>query len=245
MLAVLAGLLYTADFGSAERNKAWGAAMGRILAIASSKGGGGKTLLCCVLAPGLAARGLQVGVVDGDPNASFSAWYSGYSGPRIRCQAEARDVELVDLAQAWANELDVVLIDTAGFSNLTAAAAMGCADHVLVPAMPDRGSTREAARTVEKVASLAKAARRAIGASVVLSQWRQGGQAEAAALEDLADFGVANILKTAVPDRAAFRKLSFDGRVVGGPLTPIVSALLDELVALAKIGTTVSRGRAA
>ena len=84
----------------------------------------------------------------------FSAWHATYNGPALRCQAEMRDVELVDLAQGWADELDVVVIDTAGFGNLTAAAAMGCADHVLVPCMPDRGSTREAARTVEKVASL-------------------------------------------------------------------------------------------
>jgi chromosome partitioning protein len=217
--------------------------MGRIVAVASSKGGGGKTLLCCVLAPGLAAQGYRVGVVDGDPNTSFSAWHNGYLGPEIRCQAEARDVELVDLAQAWADELDLVLIDTAGFSNLTAAAAMGCADYVLVPAMPDRGSTREAARTIEKVASLAKAARRAIGASVVLSQWRQGGQAEAAALADLADFGIDRIMRTAVPDRAAFRKLSFDGRAISGPLTPLVETLLGELVTLAKISKRARKAR--
>ena len=219
--------------------------MGRIITVASSKGGGGKTLLCCVLAPGLAARGYRVGVVDGDPNASFTAWHAGYAGPEVRCQAEARDVELVDLAQSWAAELDVVLVDTAGFSNLTAAAAMGCADYVLVPAMPDRGSTREAARTIEKTASLAKAARRAIGASVVLSQWRQGGQAEAAALEDLTDFGIGSLMKTPMPDRAAFRKMSFDGRVITGPLAGAVDGLLDELVMLAKLRKRAKKERAA
>lgn len=209
--------------------------MGRIIAIASSKGGGGKTLLACLLAPGMAARGYSVGVVDSDPNGVFSAWHASYNGPTLRCQAEMRDVELVDLAQGWADELDVVVIDTAGFGNLTAAAAMGCADHVLVPCMPDRGSTREAARTVEKVASLAKAARRAIGASIVLSQWRPGGIAEQAALDDLADYGVDSILKTPIPDRAAFRKMSFDGRaIVSGALGLVVDRMIDELAELAK-----------
>lgn len=219
--------------------------MGRILTVASSKGGGGKTLLCCLLAPGLASRNYRVGVIDGDPNTSFSAWHAGYSGPEIRCQAEARDVELVDLAHAWADELDVVVIDTAGFSNLTAAAAMGCADYVLVPAMPDRGSTREAARTIEKVASLARAARRAIPASVVLSQWRQGGQAEEAAVEDLRDYGITSIIRTTVPDRAAFRKMSFDGRMVTGTPAASVSSLLDELEVLAQLGKSVKQIRKA
>lgn len=212
------------------------ARMGRIITVASSKGGNGKTATCCLLAPGLAARGYKVGVLDADPNANFSVWHETYTGPEIRCQAESRDVEVVDLASAWADELDVVIVDTAGFSNLTAAAAMGCADHVLVPVMPDRGSTREASRTLEKVASLARAARRAIPASVVLSQWRAGGQAEAAALEDLKDYGISSIMETPVPERVAFRKMSFDGRAItAAALGPWVDSLLDELVKLAEL----------
>lgn len=208
--------------------------MGRIITVASSKGGNGKTATCCLLAPGLAARGYTVGVVDADPNQSFSEWFATYSGPPIRCEAEARDVQLVDLAQAWADELDIVLVDTAGFSNLSAAAAMGCADYVLVPCMPDRGSTREAAKTILKVASLARAARRAIPASIVLSQWRAGGQAEAAALEDLRDYGVTSVLKTAVPERAAFRKMSFDGRAITtGALGLLIDRMIMELEKLA------------
>lgn len=209
--------------------------MGQIITIASSKGGGGKTVLACILAPGLAARGYTVGVIDADPNSSFSAWHASYSGPPIRCEAEARDVQVVDTAQAWASELNVVVIDTAGFGNLTAAAAMGAADHVLVPCMPDRGSTREAAKTIAKVASLARAARRAIGASVVLSQWRVGGQAEAAALDDLKDYGVESIIATPIPDRAAFRKMSFDGRPISGLLKITVDRVLDKLAKLAEL----------
>ncbi len=213
--------------------------MGRILTIASSKGGNGKTATCCLLAPGLVVRGYRVGVIDSDPNMSFSEWHRTYSGPPIRCQAEARDVQLVDLAQAWADEIDVVIVDTAGFSNLSAAAAMGCADYVLVPCMADRGSTREAAKTVQKVASLARAARRAIPASVVLNQWRAGGQAEAAALDDLADYGVTGILRTPIPERAAFRKMSFDGRAITtGVLGLMVDRLIDELEQLAGLEGT-------
>lgn len=207
--------------------------MGHIITIASSKGGGGKTVLACLLAPAFAARGYAVGVLDADPNGSFIAWHAAYTGPPLRCEAEARDVQVVDTAQAWAAEFDVVIIDTAGFGNLTAAAAMGAADLVLVPCMPDRNSTREASKTVAKVASLAKAARRAIGASVVLSQWRVGGQAEAAALDDLKDYGIESVIQTPIPDRVAFRKMSFDGKPVGGALGLTVDRVIDELAELA------------
>src|ERR1035437_3315376 len=210
--------------------------MGRILTIASSKGGGGKTALACCLAPNLAAHGYTVGVIDADPNGSFAAWHKGYEGPPIRCQAEALDVPVVDLAQAWAAEIDVVIIDTAGFGNLTAAAAMGAADHVLVPYMADRGSTREAAKTVQKAASLAKAARRAIPASVILSQWRPTGVAERAAMEDLLDYGIQSILHTALPERAALRQMSFDSRAItGGIVGHVIDNLIAELVELGAI----------
>ena len=215
--------------------------MGHIITIASSKGGGGKTVLACLLAPAFAARGYTVGVIDADPNGSFVAWHAAYIGPPVRCEAEARDVQVVDTAQAWAAELDVVIIDTAGFGNLTAAAAMGAADLVLVPCMPDRNSTREAAKTIAKVASLARAARRAIGASVVLSQWRAGGQAEAAALEDLKDYGVESVIQTPIPDRVAFRKMSFDGKPVGGALGLVINRTIDELAELAELAEQSER----
>jgi chromosome partitioning protein len=214
--------------------------MGQIITISSSKGGGGKTVLVCCLAPNLAAHGYKVGVIDADPNATFASWHAAYHGPPIRCQAEARDVPVVDLAQGWAVSMDVVIVDTAGFGNLTAAAAMGAADHVLVPCMPDRGSTREAAKTVAKTASLARAARRAIPASVVLSQWRPGGVAEAAALEDLADFGVTSILRTAMPERAAFRRMSFDSKgLISGPIGHTIDAMIADLVKLGALAELV------
>lgn len=210
--------------------------VGRILTIASSKGGGGKTALACCLAPNLAAHGYTVGVIDADPNGSFAAWHSAYEGPAIRCQAEALDVPVVDLAQAWAAELDVVIIDTAGFGNLTAAAAMGAADHVLVPCMADRGSTREAAKTIQKAASLARAARRAIPASIILSQWRLTGVAERAATEDLIDYGIKSILRTALPERAALRQMSFDSKAItGGTIGHVIDTLIAELVELGAI----------
>ena len=67
----------------------------------------------------------------------------------------------------------------------------------------------------------------------MLSQWRTGGVAEQAALEDLADYGVSTILKTPIPDRAAFRKMSFDGRaIVTGVLGMTVDKVIDELAEL-------------
>ena len=221
--------------------------MGRILTVSSSKGGVGKTVLVTCLAPHLVRRGYSVGVVDGDPNAPFATWHSTYQGPAFECAAEAGDIAVVDLAQAWAERLNVVLVDTAGFSNLTAAAAIGCSDWVLVPVMPDRGSTREAAKTLAKAASLARAARRAIEASIILSQWRDGGIAERAALEDLVEFGVSGILRTSLPDRAGLRQMGFDSSgSLAAPLRVVLDSLVDELVEVGALEVPrAGQGRAA
>jgi chromosome partitioning protein len=205
--------------------------MGQILTIATSKGGGGKTTLATCLAANLAAQGYRVAVVDADPNATFSDWHSVYEGPAFLCVAEARHIEVVDVAQAQADTHDVVLVDTAGFGNLTAASAMGAADYVLIPCMPDRGSIREALRTAQQADSLARAARRAIPYRIVLTQWREGGLVERATLDELAELPQ---LAHRLPLLSGFRKASFDGRV---PVTGRIGHEADKLLAeLARLG---------
>jgi hypothetical protein len=66
----------------------------------------------------------------------------------------------------------------------------------------------------------------------VLSQWRSGGVAEAAALEDLADYGVTSILRTPLPERAAFRRMSFDSKgLTSGPIGHTIDSLIADLIA--------------
>ena len=116
-----------------------GVAMGSIVTIAQSKGGAGKTALAAILAPNLAALGYQVAVVDFYGNQSFADWHqNAYDGPAFECASEIDHIRVlpppsVDLAGELAERCDLVIVDTAGFGNLTAASAMGMADFVLIP----------------------------------------------------------------------------------------------------------------
>ena len=187
--------------------------MGSIVTVAQSKGGAGKTTLVSALAPNLATAGYRVAVVDSDRNQSFASWHAqAYEGPPLTCVSEIDHIKVVDLAGEQAERHDVVLVDTAGFENLTAASAIGMADFVLIPCMPDRGSVRETLRTGQQVASLSRAARRAIPHSVVLTRWKQKGLSERAALDSLAEAGLP-ILEQALSDLSDFSKLSFSGTV--------------------------------
>src|SRR4051812_504182 len=209
--------------------------MGRIITVASGKGGTAKSSMTMVLSATLAAIGYRVAVIDADPNACFAQWHSIYEGMPMECTAEVRQDEIVDHAQAKAVEHDVVLIDTAGFGNTTAAFATGTADYVLVPMMPDRASTVEAMRMVKQVRSFAKASRREIPVAVIRARWNQKGLVEKAVLSDLKAAEVP-VLESFFGDFSDFGKLTLSGKVpLSGKVGLQAGKLVDELIGLGAI----------
>jgi chromosome partitioning protein len=214
--------------------------LGSILTTSSSKGGAGKSTLCIVLAVNLATRH-KIAVVDADRNQSFAAWYGhAYEGPTMEVRSEVDHIRVVDLAGELAETHDVVIVDTAGFENLTAASAIGMADHVAIPCMPDRGSVRETLRTAQQVASLAKAARRTIPYSIILTRWKPRGLAERATIESLQEAGHP-MLTQYLTDSADHAKLSFTGFVpISGRVGNEAGRIIDELQAKGAIPTRPS-----
>lgn len=215
--------------------------MGRIITVASGKGGTAKSSLTMVLSATLAATGYRIAVIDADPNACFAQWHRIYEGAPMDCTAEVRQDEIIDLAQAQAADHDVVLIDTAGFGNTTAAFAAGTADYVLVPVMPDRASTVEAMRMVRQVASFAKASRRDIPVAIVRSRWNPKGLVERAVLSDLKASG-APVLESYFADLSDFGKLTLSGKVpISGKLGLQIGKVVDELIGLGAIPAKPAR----
>lgn len=204
--------------------------MGNILTVASGKGGVSKTSTVMILSVNLAFQEHRVAVIDADRNQSFASWHAqAYEGPEFTCRSEVDHIKVVDLAGELADSHDVVLVDTAGFESLTAASAIGMADFVMIPCMPDRGSVREAMRTALQVASLSKAARRTIPYSLLLTRWKPRGLSERAALDSLREEGLT-ILESSLGDLSDFTKLSFSGSVpVSGRVGEQASRLIDEL----------------
>ncbi len=215
--------------------------MGRIITVASSKGGVSKSAIVMVLSGNLAQAGYRVAVVDADPNACYSQWHKLYEGPPIDCSCEIRQEEIVDLAQAKAEEFDVVLIDTAGFGNTTAAFAAGTADLVLIPVMPDRASASEAMRTARQVQAFGKAGNRKIELRIVRSRWNPRGLVERAVLGDLEGARLP-ILNQHFSDLSEFGKLSLSGKVpMTGRAGEQAAHMIAELVALKSVPAQPAR----
>lgn len=215
--------------------------MGRIITVASGKGGCSKTALVTVLSGTLAALDYRIMVIDADPNACFASWHKLYEGAPLDCTCEVRQEEIVDLAQGKATEYDVVVIDTAGFGNTTAAFASGTADFVLVPVMPDRSSAVEAMRMVKQVRSFGRASKREIPLRAVRSRWNPKGLVERAVDADLAEAGVP-VLGQYLSDLSDFGKLSLSGRVpLSGKVSLQTGKIIDELVELGALPARPTR----
>lgn len=201
-----------------------------IITVASSKGGPGKTTLAQIIIGGLAAEDVTVAALDADPTGGLSRWVSRiYEGPAFASHHEPEEARLAHLIHRVAQQVDTVVIDTAGFGNRAATVAMTAADVVLIPMVPGEGDITEAARTIDLVAGVASAARREIPARVVLNRVRsttaltKHALVEAAALPRLA---------SSLSDLVAYGEMGFSGRMPSGKAGAETTALLAELRSL-------------
>jgi chromosome partitioning protein len=218
--------------------------MGSILVIASSKGGAAKTTLTTALAVNLAGMGYSVAVVDADRNQAFVNWHRIADAPPLAVTSCIGHNEIVGHVIAQSERHDVVLVDSAGFENQTATFAMGPADMVLIPCMPDRNSVIEAAKTAKQVQSVSQIARRSIPYRVILSRWNPKGLAESATLEDLEATGLPRINQH-VSDLVAFQKSTYSGDMPRtGNIGRQIGRIIEELRALEALGSRPA-GRAA
>jgi chromosome partitioning protein len=158
--------------------------MPQIIALASSKGGPGKTTLAQILLASLAAEGIDVAAIDADPTGALSRWAKAtYEGPVFASHHETDETQLAHLVSRLGQQHAVVVVDTAGFGNQAAAVAMTAADLVLIPMLPGEADVTEAERTVQRVQGLATASRREIATRVVLNRMQETNLSRHAATE--------------------------------------------------------------
>jgi chromosome partitioning protein len=211
--------------------------MGSVIVVASSKGGCSKTTTVTALAVNLATHGHKVAVCDSDPNQAFMRWYKTGEAPTLSVSTEVDHNEIVGHLLRLGKKHDVVLCDTGGWSNQTQVFAMGAADLVLIPVMPDRNSVVEAIRTAQQVRSVSEIARRDILYRVLMTRWNPKGISERAAIEDL-DTSRLPRLENHIGDLVAFQKSSFSGVMPSkGYIGAVVTRVIGELQSLGAIGS--------
>lgn len=130
----------------------------RVITVASSKGGVGKSTLCISLAGALAHRGDAVHIIDLDENRTVLRWFRQHNValPRLSVSQVPPSDLLAHLKEVTghANPPKVVLIDVAGVYEKALLQAMARSNLVIVPAQPSEPDLHEAMKIIRDLSEL-------------------------------------------------------------------------------------------
>ncbi len=178
------------------------------IAIISQKGGAGKTTLALHLAAAAHDAGRIALIIDTDPQATASQWAAW---------RQDRPPEVIDsppprlaakVAQASGQGAQVIVIDTPPHADSAARAAVEVADLVLIPCRPSAFDLA----AIQTSAKLVQLLRRP--AFVVFSAGSPNAPRVYAEAGELVESYGTPACPVLLPDRAAFRHASAEGRTV-------------------------------
>lgn len=120
--------------------------MSFVIVLATSKGGAGKTTLATCLAAHWHNFGMRVAIIDADPQGSIIKSYNP-AGPMGSISVFSDpEVTVYNTINEKRGNFDIIIVDTGGFSNKTAAMAILDADLVLIPS---KASALDIQRAIE------------------------------------------------------------------------------------------------
>lgn len=145
--------------------------MSRVIAFPNSKGGAGKTTAAFILATELAQRGMDITVIDADPNHPIDKWVKGGGktpGLTVRTN-DNEDSIMTDIDEARETS-DFVIVDLEGSANLSVGYTVSLADLVIVPSQRSTLDATEAAKTIMLVRNQSRIAKRDIRVALLLTR---------------------------------------------------------------------------
>lgn len=140
-----------------------------VIAMASSKGGCGKSTTALILAGAFAADGYRVHIIDADRSGRLARWAEAGSKPEAITASRADEKTMRAEIERARQAADVVLIDVEGSANMSLALAITQADAVLVPANPSAPDVEDAIATVALIRDL-ESGRRPIPHAILWSR---------------------------------------------------------------------------
>lgn len=184
------------------------------IAIASAKGGCGKTTLALLLGAELALEGYRVVLLDSDLNQHASAFGRKAAVPGLAVQPDIDEANVLGALRGAEAGADVVLIDLPGGSSTLALKALQRSHLVLVPAQASLPDVRDAVKTVAQIDDAQELARAPIARAVVWTRLASGFESRAARhVRESLEATDVPVLRSAIMERAAFREMHISGRV--------------------------------
>ena len=143
------------------------------IALASPKGGAGKSTSAALLASDLAERGTTVTIIDADPNHPLVKWGKRPGLPDSLMVIETNSEEhLVDAIEDAARRTAFVIIDLEGTASSAVGVAMSRADLVVIPTKGSDLDAAEAVKAIKFIRFQERNYRREIPFAVLFTQTR-------------------------------------------------------------------------
>jgi len=140
------------------------------IAIASPKGGAGKSTTAVILGTELAHAGVPVTLLDCDPNRSLTLWASRGALPqRIEVLSDISESDIIRTIKEHDQDGQIVIVDLEGVASRLMSRAISQADLVITPM---RGTTVDAtigARTIALIQEEEEALGRSIPFAIVFT----------------------------------------------------------------------------
>jgi chromosome partitioning protein len=188
---------------------------GAIVVMATLKGGSGKSTAAACLAAHCQLGGVRAAMIDADPQASLLHW-QGLGEPPLELPIVADTSEAVaQRARELARDVEMVIIDTAGFRNRTMIEALSVADMAVIPikASPlDIAAAIDTVRLIEEVNATEERRGRPMGYRLLLTQVTVGSAVARHVRSELLQSGYA-LFEAELANRVAYSEASLVGRM--------------------------------
>ena len=188
---------------------------GAIVVMATLKGGSGKSTAAACLAAHCQLGGVRAAMIDADPQASLLHW-QGLGDPPLDLPIIADTSEAVaQRARELARDVELVIIDTAGFRNRTMIEALAVADMAVIPikASPlDIAAAIETVRLIEEVNATEERRARPMAYRLLLTQVTVGSAVARHVRAELAQSGYA-LFEAELANRVVYAEASIVGRM--------------------------------
>lgn len=137
----------------------------------SPKGGVGKTTSSLALGTQIAKHGLDVTMVDADPNRPLRKWGSGTHRPaNMTIVSDVDEESILDVVDTAASTTAFVIVDLEGTADKIALLAVSQADLVIIPMQPSDLDADQASRALRVIAQQEKMARRKVPHAVLFTR---------------------------------------------------------------------------
>ena len=141
------------------------------IALASPKGGAGKTTAALVLATEIAKKGTAVTVIDADPNKPVTDWAKLPGRPdNLTVISNVTEESIIEEIEAAEQRTPFVIIDLEGTASVAVAYAISRADLVIVPTQGSQLDAKQAGRAIRLIKQQEKAFRRKIPHAILFTR---------------------------------------------------------------------------